>query len=142
MSQILEVRLEDGSTAALDASLVAGVSFNGVSTTPLAFAQDTGFSPPPGAGASVNLRTCVYDPTANLVSCQEWNVALRKSALGVLVVAGDAQVGANIGDGALTADVTTAFSVSADNTLIVTTGVGAYPNACTVAGVITTAAVT
>jgi hypothetical protein len=142
MGQILEVRLEDGSTAAIDASLISGVSLTGVSATAAALVADTGYAPPPGGGAFVKFMVEVYDPTANLNAGAEWNVSLRKSAAGVLAIAASAQVGANLGDAALTADVVTTFTVSADDTLVLNVAVGAYPNACEVVATLSNGATT
>lgn len=138
MGQILEVRLQDGTTAQIDSDLVAGKSIEGISTDSTPVAIDTGFAPAEGAGAFAVLNSVAYDPTGNLVGAISYFLALRTSSEGVLDVAGDGTARAVLGDGALTEDMAVTFSVSADNTLVVNYATTGYANPVQWVGVLQT----
>lgn len=140
MGQILEVRLEDGTTAQIDQDLISGETIEGTSLVGTSAVVDTGFAPSPGAGAFVILNSVAYDATGNLVGGNSYGIALRTSSSGVLVVAANAAIRATIGDGALTADMAVTFSVSADNTLVVTYATTGYANPVQWIGILQTGA--
>jgi hypothetical protein len=131
MGNILEVRLEDGSVAQIDQSLIGGASFEGIApamAVPLVI--DTKLAPPAGEGSFLVVNFSANDPIGNKATGGQYLVQLRKSTGGVLALAGGAQQvgGALVGDAALETS-TLAFSVSAGNTLVMTfTGEAGYAN--------------
>jgi hypothetical protein len=143
MAAILEVRLEDGSVAAIDTGFIGGGgggSIQGSAGPNLPVVIDTGFSPGPNQAATVSIAWCVYDNTVGgqKVTGNTAIVSVRKSPVGTLTIAaGAAEVlAANAGDAALATEALT-FSVSLNNTLVCTfTPPAAYPNATFVSAVV------
>jgi hypothetical protein len=140
MGQILEVRLQDGSTAQIDQDLISGETIEGVSLVGTSAVVDTGFAPAEGAGAYVILNSVAYDATGNLAGGSSYALVLRTSEAGVLVIAASNTVRATIGDSALTADMSITFSVSSENTLVVTYATTGYANPVQWIGVLQTGA--
>jgi hypothetical protein len=128
MGQILEVRLQDGTTTPIDSDTVAGTTAETTSTSAASGVVDTGFAPGDGEGAYVLMNACGYDPTGNLVAGVTYGIALRKSGAGTLAIAGHNAIQAALGDGGLTGDVAITFSVSMENTLVLNFATTPYAN--------------
>jgi len=109
-------------------ALASGASFNGTATPSTPLVLDTKFSPPAPGGAFVKVTVNAFDVTAPADAGVEYNVALRKTAGGVLTLAGNELIGAKTGDAALVADLAVTFSVSSSNTLVVNVAITGYPN--------------
>lgn len=129
MSDILDVRTEDGGVAAIDSGLISGTSLTAEVPAAGSLTVDTGYSPSLNSGGTVTLTYNGYDASGPETVGGMLQVVLRRTSGGVTTDAGSATIGAKTGDSTLVSDTAVSFGVSVDNTLTVTFNIGAYANA-------------